>query len=184
MTDSSAPFAETPLSRFLNLHVRRLAEAGMLESVSAAAGYSSPEMLMRYARGEARVPIDRVVSIADALRVAPSLLIGMGTAGHWAYLIDLLAAGTSDCRRPPIVSNMVEAGEVDTREENVKDNTLPAAQSITEMSAVEEGFANLNFKVAPSFHLRFCEEALRLNLYNKNFLELIFYKYIKSRDAD
>lgn len=130
------------------------------------------------------MPIDRAVPLAKALRISPSLIIGLGVVDHWPHLADVIACLTmgSDTTRPIAVAKQVDVPAVD---HVARDEAHVADPASTPALSAEEscGWVNMDFKVAPSFHLRFCEEALRRDLFLKNLLELAFEHLLESSSS-
>lgn len=181
MESTTTPFSKSPLSRLLQAHVQKHVDNGTLDDVAQAVGYGKPDMLRRFASGEVRVPIDRAVPLAKALGISPSLIIGLGVVDHWPHLADVIACLTvgSDTPQTIAVAEQTDAPADDqfARDEapvSSPTNPLPIA---ADMSC---GWVNMNFKVAPSFHLRFCKEALRRDIFLKNLLELAFEHLLES----
>lgn len=69
------PYAETELARLLRERAAALRGETTLRSLAEMLGYRSPNVLTMYLRGEARIPVDRALSFAQAFGLEPGTVL-------------------------------------------------------------------------------------------------------------
>lgn len=83
------PYANTEAARYLAKQVDALMGTEVngrpmtQRDIAAVAGYDKPNIFSMFKSGETKIPIDRIPSIAKALRVDPAHLARLVIAQHW-----------------------------------------------------------------------------------------------------
>jgi hypothetical protein len=74
MKTSRKPYSDTELVRFLNKRIGELKPRKSQLEISGQAGFRQPNMLANIKNGASRLPLDRVISLAEALECDPARL--------------------------------------------------------------------------------------------------------------
>jgi len=75
MSKPGMPYANDPIAKYLSARIDALQGIKNQREIAFEIGYLKPNMISMFKRGEAKIPIDKVMPLAKALMVDPKHLL-------------------------------------------------------------------------------------------------------------
>jgi len=88
--NSGRPFADSLIAKFLDQRIDELKGFKTQRQIATEAGYDKPNMISMFKRGDIKVPLDRIPSLAKALEVDPAHLFRLALEQYWPALNDTI----------------------------------------------------------------------------------------------
>ena len=82
-TNAKLPYADTAIAKYLDKQIEALKGAKTQREIAAEIGYDKPNIISMFKRGEAKVPFDKIPSLAKALHVDPAHLLRLALEQYW-----------------------------------------------------------------------------------------------------
>src|SRR6478672_9227328 len=80
------PFAETKLAKYLTTQIDAISHEKSQRDIATEIGYEKPNMISMFKRGEAKVPLDKIPALAEALHVDPAHMLRLAFEQYWPDL--------------------------------------------------------------------------------------------------
>lgn len=85
------PFAGSKIAEYLDKQIAIAQSMGTTQrEIAAAIGYDKPNMVSMFKRGEAKVPLDKIPSLARVLNVDPGFLFRLALEQYWQGASDVI----------------------------------------------------------------------------------------------
>lgn len=82
-TPRKLPYAKTKMARFLDKHIDSLKGEISQRDIATALGYQRANLISMFKTGEAKVPLDKIPTLAKAIKVDPAHLMRLGLEQYW-----------------------------------------------------------------------------------------------------
>src|SRR5665213_896059 len=78
------PYAHEPIAEYLSKQIDITVSLGKNQrEIASEIGYDKPNMISMFKRGEAKVPLEKIPSLAKALNVDPAFMFRLGLQQYW-----------------------------------------------------------------------------------------------------
>ena len=83
-TRAGMPYANTPLAQYISELIDIQAGRGKTQrQIAQEIGYEMPNMVSMFKRGEAKVPLDKILLLAKALNADPAYMLRLALRQYW-----------------------------------------------------------------------------------------------------
>ena len=170
---------------YMQARLKELASTKSMEDISREIGYTKTKMISMFATGEAKVPLDKILPLAQALG-AP--LLPLFKLGMEQYGLDMAELAGAICDRVAIEGQSITDPLPDVAEEGeteASDGVAPEARQVAPDSEIEGMgplYVALFFDIPSEFRRQFRIEAARRRLSGNEMLMLAFQTYFAYRN--
>jgi hypothetical protein len=85
------PFAESKIAKFLTRRIDELASRKNQREIAFEIGYTKPNLISMFKRGEMKVPLDKIPALAASLETDPGYMFRLALEQYWPDLADVIA---------------------------------------------------------------------------------------------
>jgi len=121
-TPRELPYAKTKMAQFLDKRITSLQSELGQRDIAAALGYERPNIISMFKTGETKVPLDKIPTLAKAIKVDPAHLMRLGLEQYWPDQMQVITE---------VFKNLVTANEMEIVEiyrSAVTDRDLPITE--------------------------------------------------------
>ena len=86
------PFSESRIAVYLTKQIDAMHGTKSQREIAEEIGYTKPNMISMFKRGEAKIPIDKVPALAKAINVDPAFLFRLAMEQYWPDMSEAVAA--------------------------------------------------------------------------------------------
>lgn len=79
----SYKYQDTKIAALLRKRIDELASEKNQREIAAEIGYDNGNILSMYKRGEAKIPLDKIPAMSDALKIDPALMFRLALEQWW-----------------------------------------------------------------------------------------------------
>jgi transcriptional regulator with XRE-family HTH domain len=90
-TRPGMPFADSAIAKYLTTKIDALQGVKSQRDIASEIGYDKANMISMFKRGEARVPLDKILPLANSLRVDPAHLFKLALEQYWPDQLDMIS---------------------------------------------------------------------------------------------
>jgi hypothetical protein len=85
------PYGQSRMARYLEQQMEALKGEVSQKDIAMKLSYPNSNIISMFKRGEAKVPLDKIPALAEALHVDPAHLMRLGLEQYWPGKMDVIA---------------------------------------------------------------------------------------------